>query len=40
MTNMKGKLMVQDIGIQLGQYCRKRLHKKEHETSMKDFGYT
>ena len=32
--------MVQDIGIQLGQYCWKRLHKEEHEISMKDFGYT
>ena len=40
MTKMKDTLMVQDIGIQLGQYCRKHLHKKEHETLMTDIGRT
>ena len=30
MTKMEDKLMVQDIGIQSGEYCWKRLHK-EHE---------
>ena len=40
MTKMKDKLMVQDIGIQLSQYCWKRLHKMEHQISRKDFGYT
>ena len=40
MIKMEDKLMVQDIEIQLGQYCWKPLHKKKLEISMKDFGDT
>ena len=39
MTKMEDKLMFQDMGIQSGQCCWKRLHK-EHEISMTDFGFT
>ena len=38
MTQMKDKPMVQDIGIQLGQYWWKRLHKKKHEILMMGIG--
>ena len=38
MIKKKDKLMVQDFGIQVGQHWWKRVHEKNHETSMKDIG--